>query len=49
MLLQLINDQATHGAVLMATLDALKGWAEDTAAGAPPGAVGAAAAIRRRR
>ena len=45
MLLQLINDQATHGAVLMATLDALKGWAEDAVAGAPPGAVGAAAAI----
>ena len=45
MLLQLINDQATHGAVLMATLDALKGWAEDTVAGAPPGAVGAASAI----
>ena len=36
MLLQLINDQATHGAVLMATLDALKGWAEDAVAGAPP-------------
>ena len=45
MLLQLINDQATHGAVLMATLDALKGWADDTVAGAPPGAVGAASAI----
>ena len=29
----------------MATLDVLKGWAEDAVAGAPPGAVGAAAAI----
>jgi hypothetical protein len=38
MLLQLINDPATHGAVLMATMDALKGWAEDTVAGAVPGA-----------
>ena len=36
MLLQLINDQATHGAVLMATLDALKGWAEDAVAERPP-------------
>ena len=45
MLLQLINDQATHGAVLMATLDALKGWAGDTVLGATPGATGAAAAI----
>ena len=35
MLLQLINDQATHGAVLMATLDALKGWAEDAVAERP--------------
>ena len=45
MLLQLINDQSTHGAVLMAILDALKAWAEDTVAGAVPGATGAAAAI----
>ena len=45
MLLQLINDPNTHGAVLMAALDAVKGWAEDAVAGAVPGAVGDAAAI----
>jgi transformation/transcription domain-associated protein len=45
MLLQLINDPNTHGAALMATLDAVKGWADDAVAGAAPGAVGDAAAI----
>ena len=45
MLLQLINDPNTHGAVLMAALDAVKGWADDAVAGAVPGAVGDAAAI----
>ena len=45
MLLQLINDPNTHGAALMATLDAVKGWADDAVAGAAQGAVGDAAAI----
>ena len=34
MLLQLINCPNTHGAALMATLDAVKGWADDAVAGA---------------
>ena len=37
MLLQLINDPNTHGAALMATLDAVKGWADDAVAGCRAG------------
>ena len=33
MLLQLVNDKGTHGAVLVAILDALCDWVDDAALG----------------